>query len=127
MQVLTFQKRNLFEIESRAVNVSNENTHAVGGEIRLARSQNEQTFAAIVVIELVAGIDLVAEHVGLVACVFNQFNGFAHDFSFGLAVVEKLLVSLCIIADGVEFFLIGQSVYVLSFVGEFHRKSILMS
>ena len=107
--------------------MSNEYTHSVGGEIRLARSQNKQTFAAIVVIEFVAGIDLVTENVGLITRFFYYFDGFRHDFSLGFSVIEKLFVALCIIADGVEFFLISQSVYVLSFVGEFHRKSILMS
>lgn len=120
--ICLFIKRNLFEIESGAIDVSDENTHAVLCDVRFARSYDKQALAAIVVIKLVAGIDFVAERIRLITLFLNHFDCFLDGFSFGFAVVEKSLVTLCIIAYCFELLLVRQSVDVLSFIGKIHKK-----
>ena len=99
-----------------------ENTHAVLCHVCLARADNEKSFPAIVVVEFVTGIDLVAEHVRLVALCFYHSDAFRHHFPLGLSVVEEFFVTFCIFADDAKLLLVRQRVNVLSFISVIHKS-----
>ena len=94
-----FVKWDLFQVKTGAVDVRDENSHALFDFFRAARFHDEQRFAAVIEIKFVVRIDFVAEFIFLIARFFQHYDGIFDGFPFGLAVVEKKFVALGIIEN----------------------------
>ena len=124
--IIAFIKGNLFQVKTRAVNVSNHNSYTILCKVCFACFDDKECFATIVVVEKVALVDFVPKTIFLVAVCFCHFDGFSDGFSFGFAIVEILFVAFVVVED--LFQLIGACALecVLSFVGEIHSLLLII-
>ena len=101
--------------------MGNENANSVFCNVGSSCAENEQRLSAIVKIQLVALVDFISERIVLISRRLHHFNGFVNSLSLSLAVVEEFFVALAIFGYTLALRLVGNSVDVLSFIGQIHK------
>ena len=96
-----------------------EYAHAVFGYVRRARAKQKQALAAVVVVQLVALVYLVAERIRLVAR-FSAISLFRQPLRVGLPL-SRMFVSLAVFGNAFELRFVRNSIDIFLFVCKFHR------